>query len=359
MLSHELRNPLAPLSNGVQLLRNSLSDAAPARRITEMMERQLHHLTQLVNDLLDVARISRGSITLQRQPVVLAASLQLALELSRPLIDQQRHTLSVQLPPATLEVFGDANRLAQVFANLLSNAAKYTPAGGNVWLDWQPLAGAVRISVRDNGVGLPADLIANVFELFQQGERSLDRAQGGLGVGLTIARALIEMHGGQIRADSAGEGQGSEFSVTLPLHERAGRPRSDDGATLMPALAQTRHRVLVVDDNVDAAESLADLVEQWGHAVRVAGDGEQALALCRSMLPDVVLLDIGLPGMDGYATARALRRLAGSRALTIVAVTGYGRSEDRQQSAAAGFDLHMVKPLDATALQSLLATLDG
>jgi PAS domain S-box-containing protein len=354
MLSHELRNPLAPLNNGVHLLRGLVGSEPKAARITGMMERQLRHLTTLVDDLLDVSRITRGVISLQPSRVVLAEALQLAVELARPMIDEQRHALQVDLPPASLCVEGDANRLAQVFANLLSNAAKYTPAGGEVRLRWCEAEGGIRVAVSDNGVGLGAALIDRVFELFQQGERSLARSQGGLGVGLTIARALVEMHGGRISAHSAGEGCGSEFVVWLPLALAASGPASGARLPALPTDAPQR-RVLVVDDNLDAALSLAVLIELWGHAVRVAADGEQALELFPALQPDVVLLDIGLPGMDGYQTAGELRRLAGGAPVTIVAVTGYGRDEDRQLAAEAGFDLHLVKPLDLERLQDLLA----
>lgn len=353
MLSHELRNPLAPLSNGVQLLRIAGDDDPHTRRVTSMMQRQLRHLTTLVNDLLDVSRITRGVIALQRQPVVLGEALQLAVELARPLIDQQQHRLRIALPPASVQVRADLNRLAQVFANLLSNAAKYTPAAGCIELDWTADDHEVRVAVRDNGVGLSAELIDSMFELFQQGARSLDRSQGGLGVGLTIARALVEMHGGRIAARSKGEGQGSEFTVWLPRLAAADAPRP--AAVVADGPPSATRRVLVVDDNTDAAQSLAAVVESWGHAVRVAADGEQALAVAGSLQPDVVLLDIGLPGMDGYRVAQALRRLADGAALSLIAVTGYGRDEDRQRSAESGFDRHLVKPVDLTLLHDLLA----
>jgi PAS domain S-box-containing protein len=378
MLAHELRNPLAPLSNGVHLLRGQVGDNPQAARVTEMMQRQLHHLTRLVNDLLDVSRITRGQIVLQKEPIALADALRLAIELARPLIDRHGHRFETALPPESMRIDADITRAAQVFANLLANAAKYTPRGGLIELHCVREGSRVRVSVRDNGIGLPADLIDSVFELFQQADRSLDRSQGGLGIGLTVARALVEMHGGHITARSDGADRGSEFVVWLPLRlERddgaatasasspsataaasaiAARPAAATAMAADAVAAELRasHRILVVDDNIDAARTLGVLVEHWGHSVQVVHRGEDAVGAFLSLQPDVVLLDIGLPGMDGFEIARRLRRLAEGRPLRIIAVTGYGRDDDRRKTTEAGFDLHLVKPLDITALQELL-----
>jgi PAS domain S-box-containing protein len=357
MLAHELRNPLAPLSNGVSLLRMRGNEDPQTATIALMMERQLHHLTRLVNDLLDVSRITRGLIVLQRKPIELSAAISLAVELAQPLIDDHLHELLVELPPQPVRLEADITRIAQVIANLLANAAKYTPKGGRIELRCSVADGHLRIGVRDNGIGLPPELTGKVFDLFQQADRALDRSQGGLGIGLTVARAMVEMHGGSVAAHSEGVGRGSEFVVCLPLFE-AQAPAQLQPPPLPaldpPPITCPGVRVLVVDDNLDSAGTLCVLLEHWGHPVKVVHCGNDAIAAFAAFDPDVVLLDIGLPGMDGYEIARRLRRLPRQRPLRLIAVTGYGRDEDRRKSDAAGFDLHLLKPLDLDALQELL-----
>jgi PAS domain S-box-containing protein len=354
LLAHELRNPLAPVRNATAVLRLEGTPEAGRRWAAEVIERQVGHLTRLVDDLLDVSRIRRGKIRLEKQPVELAAAVAAAVETSRPLIESHRHQLEVRLPPEPLRLEADPIRLAQVLSNLLNNAAKYTPDGGRIRLAVAAEDGSAVIRVTDTGLGIPAEMLGKVFDLFAQVERSLHRAEGGLGLGLALVRRLVEMHGGGVEAHSDGPGKGSEFVVRLPLLRNPipAQPRpKPDGDGDGPSC----RRVLVVDDNRDAAESLAVLLRHAGHEVRTAWDGPAALDLAPGFRPEVVLLDIGLPGMDGYEVARRLRGRPELEHVVLVAVTGYGQDEDRRRSGAAGFAYHLTKPVEPAALQRLLA----
>jgi PAS domain S-box-containing protein len=356
-LAHELRNPLAPIRNGLEILRRGkpLGDQhAQANALAlSMMERQITHLVRLVDDLLDVARISRGKVDLRCERITVQAVVDSALEASRPAIDAGRHVLAVDMPSAPLRIDGDLTRLAQVLGNLLNNAAKYTPEGGQIQLSVRPEGPMVAVAVSDNGVGLSTETLPRVFDLFAQIEHTLSRSQGGLGIGLSLVKQLVEMHGGSIMAESAGLGQGSRFTVRLPLSRTAPGPILHDAPRASPARPPSL-RVLVVDDNVDAAESLAMMLALLGHEARTAHDGAAAIAVAGQWRPEVVLLDIGLPDLTGYDVARRLRadeRVAGAM---MVAVTGWGTEDDRRRSAEAGFDQHLTKPVDASVLERLL-----
>jgi signal transduction histidine kinase len=356
MLAHELRNPLAPIRNAAHILRLRGADAPDFQAARELIERQVLHMTRLVDDLLDVSRISRGKVELRKEVVDLAAVVNQAVETARPLLEERRHTLTVALGPAPLRVQADATRLAQVLANLLNNAAKYTDRGGQVWLSVERQDEEAVVRVQDTGCGIPAAMLAKVFDLFTQVDGSPGRAEGGLGIGLTLVKSLVEMHGGAVEALSDGPGQGSEFVVRLPVLVE-GPEAAGPAAEAPPAAAPPgpSRRVLVVDDNHDAADSLALLLKMMGHEVRTAYGGAAALAASRSWRPEVVLLDIGLPGLDGYAVGRRLRDERPGEELLIVALTGYGQDEDRRRSQEAGLDLHFVKPVDPNALRDLLA----
>jgi PAS domain S-box-containing protein len=349
MLAHELRNPLTPLSLSLRLLR---FDGPERERSLDIAERQVKHLVRLVDDLLDVSRITRGKITLRRDPVLLGEVFDRALELSRPLVESRGHALRVSLPAETLRIDGDAVRLTQVFANLLDNAAKYTPASGTIWLTAERAADHVVVRVRDTGVGLGSDLVPRIFDLFVQGDSSLDRSHGGLGIGLTVVRRLVELHGGRVEARSGGAGKGSEFVVHLPAGPstpcEAVAP-GDAAHTLRPL------RILIVEDHEDAADSLATTLGLLGHEARIALDGPRALALIETFAPEVVISDLGLPGMDGFELCRQLRERPGLGQVLLIALSGYGRDEDRSRALDAGFDHHLVKPPDMNQLLTLLA----
>ncbi len=353
MLSHELRNPLAPIRNALSVMRMSGVNESALSRARTVLDRQVAHLTRLVDDLLDVSRIAIGKITLQRTPVEIGQIVTSAMESSQPLIDSREHTLEVRLPDEPLRIQGDLTRLSQVVLNLLNNAAKFTPKGGHIRLTVEKEGTMAAIRVHDTGVGIPADLRPNVFDLFTQGDRSLDRTEGGLGIGLTIVDRLVKLHGGSVEALSEGSGLGSEFVVRLPLlavPTPASLPRA---AERRPAGSR---RVLVVDDNRDATETLELLLQLWGHEVQSALDGPEAISRAVEFRPEIVLLDIGLPGMSGYDVARQLRSLPGFRDVFIVAVTGYGQESDRLRSQEAGFGHHLVKPVQPEVLQELIAS---
>jgi PAS domain S-box-containing protein len=355
MLSHELRNPLAPIRNALHLISLPGAPAETAARAREVLGRQVQHLVRLVDDLLDVSRVMRGRIELRKEPVELASVVARAVETAQPLIDAAGHQLAVSLPAEPLRVEGDLVRLAQVVANLLNNAAKYTERGGRVTLRVGPADGMAMLSVKDTGIGIAPELLPHVFDLFVQADQSLARSQGGLGIGLTLVRSLTELHGGSVQARSEGPGRGSEFIIRLPLLSgqtaAAPPPETDGGAAARPA----GRRILVVDDNVDAAESLAALLRLTGHEVWTAYDGPAALDAARTRRPDTVLLDIGLPGLSGYDVARRLRTEPGLEQALLVAVTGWGQDEDRRRAREAGFDHHLTKPVEPVALEALLA----
>jgi signal transduction histidine kinase len=355
-LAHELRNPLAPLQNSLHVLRMS-GGGGPAERVHEMMERQVSHMVRLVDDLLEVSRITRGKIELRRERVELAAVVRSAVETSRPLLDSARHRLAVALPPEPLFLDADPVRLSQVIANLLNNAAKYTEEGGQVWLTARREGAEAAVSVRDSGLGIPPEMLPRVFDLFAQVDRTLKRSQGGLGIGLSLVRTLVEMHGGRVEARSEGPGRGSEFTVRLPLAPEG--PAAEDrppGERRMPA-GPCPQRVLVVDDHRDSADSLGMVLKFLGADAHVVYDGASALEALRTYRPEVVFLDIGMSGMDGHEVARRVRQEPGFGDVVLVAMTGWGQEEDRRRSRAAGFDHHLVKPASAEVLQALLASL--
>ena len=347
MLAHELRNPLAPIRNGVEILKSD--DAEVRERARRLIGRQVAHMSRLVDDLLEVSRITQGKVALQKLPVPLAGVLEAALETVRPLVLAEQQVLEVRVEDG-LWLEADAVRMAQVVGNLLQNAVKFTPPHGRIALEAVGEGEELVLRVRDNGVGMAADVLPNVFELFAQGDRSLDRAQGGLGIGLSLVRALVEMHGGRAEAASEGPGRGSVFTLRLP--RCAPRPRAAPPAA--PRAPREGRRILVVEDNLDSAEAMLLLLRGAGHDVTVINDGAEALAVARSLRPEVVLLDIGLPGMDGYALARELRLLDETRGARMIAVSGYGQPRDRERSRDAGFDLHLVKPVDPERLTAAI-----
>jgi two-component system, sensor histidine kinase len=351
-LGHELRNPLAPLLSGLQLLRLFSSDDRRVVRVVATMERQIAHLVRLVDDLLEVSRITRGLVEVRHDALDLVSVLREAVETSRPAVEAGKHELIVDLPVA-LPIEGDPVRLTQVFANLLTNAAKYTNAGGRIELQARQDEARAVVSVHDNGIGIPASHLESVFDMFMQVDRSNRRAQGGLGIGLTLVRSLVEMHGGRVEARSDGPGKGSQFIVELPAMGGVGlEPERRVASHAFP-----RRRILVVDDNRDAADTLGELLEVLGATVTVAHSGRAALEAVGQFDPDAVLLDIGMPEMDGYEVARRLRALPGRSGTLLIALTGWGQDQDVRQSHAAGFHHHLVKPPDIEKLRELLAGL--
>jgi PAS domain S-box-containing protein len=355
MLGHELRNPLSAVRNAVVTAR---LDPSRRDRALEIASRGADQLGRLVDDLLDIARITHGRIALRTQRLVVDHVVERAVEATRPLLDERAHALSLSLAGPHVHVEGDATRLEQVIANLISNAAKYTEPGGRIAVQVAQSDGEVVLSVRDDGIGISSDMLPRVFDLFAQAERSLARIQGGLGIGLTIVKRLVEMHGGRVEASSDGLGKGAEFVVRLPAV--AAQPAADDDAGSAAQASDDRAectRVLIVEDNVDAADSLVALLEVMGHRVRVANDGPRALEIARTRPPDLMLVDIGLPGMDGYEVAREVRRDPHLRDVVLIALTGYGREEDRERALEAGFDRHLVKPVEPDTLQTLVAHL--
>jgi PAS domain S-box-containing protein len=356
MLAHELRNPLAPIRNAVELMRQVETHDPTFQPSREMVERQVKHLARLVDDLLDVSRITRGSIRLRKEVVDLGTTLQRAVEGARPLVESRAHELNVDLPAEPVYLDADPTRLEQIISNLLDNAAKYTMPGGRIWVSAAREGDEAVIRVRDTGIGVPPDVLDRVFEPFVQTDGSLARSEGGLGVGLTLVRSLVEMHGGNVEAHSPGLGQGSEFIVHLPARPavEAAKPGPPPAAATLPSRGL---KVLVVEDNLDAAESLATLLRLWSHEVTVVHDGRSALEAARVQRPEVVLLDIGLPGLDGYQVARLLREDVGLDNALLVAMTGYGQPEDRRRSHEAGIHHHFVKPVEPMVLRDLLSGL--
>jgi PAS domain S-box-containing protein len=360
MLAHELRNPLAAISNAGHVLDQGGAADARTRDLVAVIGRQIRHLSRLVDDLLDVSRFTRGRIELRKGPVELRPIVEGAVETTRPLLERQEHRLTVSLPGEPVMLEADATRIEQVLANLLNNAAKFTEPGGRIDLSADIQDGEAVLRVKDNGPGIAPDLLPRIFDLFVQEDRSLARSHGGLGIGLTLVRSLVERHGGRVEAHSAGPGQGSELVVRLPVlpaGEPAGEPagRPPEPPPSEAPIGQASARVLLVEDNLDAADALAELLRMWGHEVEVVHDGAAAVERAVSTRPDVVLLDIGLPGMDGFQVAGALRALPHLRGALLVALTGYGQEADRQRSAAAGFDHHLIKPVDLGELRRLVA----
>lgn len=353
-LAHELRNPLAPMRNGLQVMKLANNNATIVERSRAMMERQLGQLVRLVDDLLDVSRISQGKIELKKERIELTEVVATALESSEPIVEQHGHELTVTLPGEPAYVDADKTRLAQALCNLLNNAAKYTEKGGHIWLTVERRGSEAVLSVKDTGVGIPSPMLPQVFDLFTQVDRSLEKSQSGLGIGLTIVKRLIEMHGGSIEVKSEGSGMGSEFIIRLPIvlsliapHETEG-----DGERAVP---MARRRILVVDDNADAASSLAMLLEIVGNEVRTARDGLEGMEVAAAFRPDLIFLDIGMPKLNGYDACRRIRQEPWSRAIVMVALSGWGQEEDKRRSREAGFNAHLVKPVDLAALEKLLA----
>jgi signal transduction histidine kinase len=352
MLAHELRNPLGAVSNAIEILKR-LGPADPGlERVRDAAARQTVHMARLLDDLLDVSRVTQGKIKLHKEEVSIGSILESALEATNPLINARNHRLLVSPPREPMRVHGDRVRLLQAVGNLLQNAAKFTPSGGEIFLGVERDGDQALIVVRDNGIGIEQELLPHVFELFVQGNRSLDRAEGGLGIGLTLVRSLIELHGGSVDAQSDGRGSGSEFRITVPLMPEAERPlgHRSGGEPEKPKPL----RILVVDDNADSAEMLATLLGIDGHHVAVANSGRAAIDLALKEIPDIALVDIGMPGMDGYELAQRLRAVPALEHMRLVALTGYGQQEDVQKSREAGFDGHLVKPVDTDTLGQVL-----
>jgi CheY-like chemotaxis protein len=352
MLAHELRNPLAPIRTGLDLLRSGV-EGAKAVKLRDTMARQVDHLVRLVDDLLEVSRFSRGLIELRKERIDLAQVVNEAIAASQDLIAAHGHVLSVSLAPEPLPLDADPTRLAQVVTNLLNNAVKFTSPGGRIEVSARPQDGEAVLSVRDNGAGIPADKLTSVFDLFTQLDSARDRSNGGLGIGLAMVRGLVDMHGGRVDAHSKGLGQGSEFTVRLPLAAAGAAEQSDGVEARAPAGA--RRRMLVVDDNRDIADVLVMLLETLDADVRVAYDGGSALGIVAAFRPDIVFLDIGMPVMDGCETARRIRQRPEGRDILLVALTGWGQEQDRRRTREAGFDKHLVKPVSVEQVQALLA----
>jgi PAS domain S-box-containing protein len=361
MLAHELRNPLAPIRNGLHIMKQAGADGAVVNRVREMMERQVQHMTRMVDDLLDVSRITRGKIELRKEIVDLATVVDHMLETTRPLIEDRGQQLTVDLPSESLRLEADPTRLEQVLANLLNNAAKFTDNGGHIWLCARQEGSELVLRVRDTGVGIAADMLSHIFEPFVQSDQVLNHPQGGLGIGLALVRSIVAMHGGTVTAHCDGPGKGTEFIVRLPAISQQQESQGNRGASKgneQPE-AVLQRRILVVDDNVDAAESLALLLRLKAHDVRVAHDGPAALASVAADPPELVFLDIGMPVMNGYDLAQRLRQRPGLESLVLVALTGWGQEEDRRRSQEAGFDHHLVKPVEPDAVHQLLARVAG
>jgi PAS domain S-box-containing protein len=357
-LAHELRNPLAPIRSAAEILHARTPDVPEAQWALEVIDRQVTQMTRLIDDLLDIGRIASNKLELRMERVELGDVLQGAIETSRPLLDSSGHDFEATLPSEPIHLEADATRLAQVVSNLLNNAAKYTERGGRIRLAAERRGTEAVIRVSDSGIGIPSEMISRIFEMFTQADRSVDRSQGGLGVGLTLARRLVELHGGTIEARSEGSGMGSEFVVRLPAIARpiTETPRGGKRSNVLDFSSSLR--VLVVDDNEDSAAGLGILLEMTGNEVRTAHDGIEALGAAESFRPHVVLLDIGLPKMDGYDVARTIRRQPWGERTVLIAVTGWGEASDRLRSGEAGFDHHLVKPVDIGGLMRLLSTLE-
>jgi len=355
-LAHELRNPLAPIRNALQIIQIAGNNGPAVEQARAMMERQLGQMVRLIDDLLDVSRISRGKFELRKERIELAAVIKSAVDTAQPLIDAAGHQLTVSGSARPVYLDADPVRLAQVFSNLLNNAAKYMERGGKIWLSVTPADGDVVVSVRDTGIGIPAEALPTIFDMFSQVDHSLERAQGGLGIGLTLVKQLLEMHGGRIEAKSEGSGKGSEFIAHLPVVNVA-PPREATDPAEQPRARTPSCRILVADDNRDAAESMSMVLRLMGNEVRTVHDGLQAVEEAAAFRPDVVLLDIGMPHLNGYDAARRIRGERWGKSTLIVAMTGWGQDEDKRRAAEAGFDRHFTKPVDPGDIEKLIAGL--
>ncbi|MGE0396764.1 MAG: ATP-binding protein [Kofleriaceae bacterium] len=354
MLGHELRNPLAPIVTGLQLIR--LRGGTGADKELTVLERQAHHLIRLVDDLLDISRIAHAKIALKKERLEIASIIATAIETASPLIESRQHSLTVDIPSSGLEVEADRARLAQAIGNLLTNAAKYTEPGGQIAVRVRRENGWILISVRDNGIGIAPEMLPTIFDMFVQERQALDRSQGGLGLGLSIVRSLVELHGGMVSLASEGRGRGSEFTIRIPIAPPALVEEPPPPARSRRR-ASTGRRILVVDDNEDAADLLALMLERMGHTARVAHDATGALAMVDDFAPDLAILDIGLPVMDGYELARRLRELPATRTTKLLALTGYGQASDKERATRAGFDEHLVKPISLDAIDAIIEKL--
>jgi signal transduction histidine kinase/ActR/RegA family two-component response regulator len=357
VLAHELRNPLAPLRTALQMMRKATDNATSMAHLRDMMERQLTQMVHLVNDLLDIARVSTGQMVLRKERVALQEILRVAVEAAEPLMAVAQNSLTLDVPEDPLYLDADPTRLTQVFTNILNNAAQFSAPGGPISLHTEIEGETVRIDIADTGVGIAREALNRIFEMFTRVGRDTDRKHAGLGIGLNIARRLVEMHGGKLVATSEGRGRGSHFLVSLPLDEPAQNEAASAESTAPQAEPRGKVRALIVDDNIDAAASLGLLLELGGHATCIVHNGPDALKVVREFKPDVVLLDIGMPGMDGYEVARALRTMSDLGRPALVAVTGWGGPEDRLKSKNAGFDEHLTKPVDISMIELLLTTL--
>jgi signal transduction histidine kinase/CheY-like chemotaxis protein len=356
MLAHELRNPLAPIRNALQILRLTGGDSKAVRSASEMMERQVGQMVRLVDDLLDVSRISRGKIELRKERIELASVVHHAVEASRSLYKNMNHEMTVTLPPKQIYLNADPTRLAQAVGNLLNNACKFTDRGGRISLTVEREGEQAVIRVRDSGIGIAAEELPRIFDMFTQLDTSLERSVSGLGIGLTLVKSLVEMHGGTVEAHSAGKYQGSEFVVRLPIMVKTPKPPPPEPTVSAPPLTTAR-RILVVDDNRDSALSLALLLRLSGHETHTAFDGLEAVEAAATFKPDVILLDIGLPKLNGYEACRRIREQPSGKSMVLIALTGWGQDEDRRKSQEAGFDFHLIKPVGLVALAKLLAEL--
>jgi signal transduction histidine kinase len=356
-LAHELRNPLAPIRNGLQIIRLANHDEAAVQEARAMMERQVGHMVRLIDDLLDLSRITNGKIELRKERIELASAVQDAVEAIRPFMEESGHELTVTLPSKPVYVDGDRTRLAQIFANLLNNSAKFTESGGQIRLTVDQQGSDVVVSVKDKGIGIPPDMLPRIFNMFTQVDRSLDRSQGGLGIGLSLVRGLVEMHGGRVEAHSAGLGTGSEFIVRLPVMLWPSR-RSGNGDRESSAINPgSVRRILIVDDYEDSAICLGLMLKIMGHETLTAHDGLEAVESAATFRPDVILLDIGLPKLNGYQVCRRIREEPWGERMVLIALSGWGQEEDKLRSKDAGFNFHMVKPVDPAALEKLLSGL--
>jgi signal transduction histidine kinase/CheY-like chemotaxis protein len=357
LLAHELRNPLGPIRHAVTILRARAPSPEELQWATSIIDRQTEHMTRLVEDLLDVSRISRGTIELRRERVDVAVILKAAVEASTAQIERLHHELTVSLPTEPLFVDGDITRLTQVVSNLLDNAAKYTDRGGRIWVSGARDGGNAVITVKDSGIGISSEMLPRIFDMFTQGGMSVDRAQGGLGVGLSLVERLVKLHGGSVAAYSGGVGKGTQFTVRLPVLQAQRQPTQERRAS-SPAETVNHCRILVVDDNQDSVDSLAMLLQVLGHEVKTASDGETALAAAEEFRPDVAILDIGLPKVTGYDLARQIREKSWAKDTVLVALTGWGQEQHRKRSAESGFDHHLTKPVEFEVLQRILAAAD-
>lgn len=356
LLAHELRNPLAPIRNGLQVLRMARNEETRIGA-QEMMDRQLTHMVRLIDDLLDVSRLSRNKMELRRTRVSLAEVVSSAVETVRPLIEEAGQELIISVPESPIPLDADPTRLSQVFSNLLNNSAKYTEDGGKIWVSTERKDGEVVLAVRDTGIGIPKDSLGTIFDMFSQVNRSLERSTGGLGIGLALVKGLVEMHGGTVMAESDGEGKGSLFTVTLPVVATQQEP-----ANAVPDAGQTsppRHRILVVDDNCDSAISMSMMLKLLGHDVQTAHDGVEAIEVAGTFRPEVILMDVGMPKLNGYEATRRIREQPWGRDIKIIALTGWGQDDDRNQSKSAGCNGHLVKPMNLADLEKLLGPGQG